>query len=157
MPSWVGDASKLLRNTEGYGFLQGVWGSSPRTFLDSSAASSALHCIFGSVYPNTHTPTPLQKFSSDSPSFAHTAYPPKTHSRLSNPMQPPMTDFEDNTAKIRVELNQIDQAGFVWGTCMVLKSAYNLLMEDHRAPPSAREKHLPKRLDIHVSNPFCRN
>ncbi len=66
MPSWGGGggfASRLLRELNGLVSSRGVWvwGSSPRKFLDSSAASGALQCIFGSFYPNTHTPTHLKK------------------------------------------------------------------------------------------------
>ncbi len=57
MPSSRGMHADCKRIPEGYGFLQGVWGSSPRIFLNSRAASGAFQCFFGSVYPNIHTPT----------------------------------------------------------------------------------------------------
>ena len=57
----AGDACRWLKElwTEGCGILQGVWGSSPRKFLDLRAASAAFQCFFlGHFIPIPIPPQP---------------------------------------------------------------------------------------------------
>ena len=53
---WIGQ--RFVKGVGKWFLAGGVWGCSPRKFLDSRAACGAFQCFFGSFYPNTHTPTP---------------------------------------------------------------------------------------------------
>ena len=58
-----GGCTRIVRESQkDMVYCRGVWGSSPRNFLDLRVANGVFQSFCGAIYPNTHTPTP-QKIS----------------------------------------------------------------------------------------------